>query len=293
MIASAALLVTSCGTSTDVHTEALAAKTEISLPHSATQELSVWFDAFKDYPVLASLVDSIRGEYPSLMKDIAFLDSIRGLKIDFIGMVHSQFDPGLSNDTGTEKAVIVCQSSIRKEIDRGAYDCVATECSISPGPLNLNSFLKEESDLNSEVCFFTTGVRVSFSKAHTDSTYRNFIPNDCVVGMLYSDPRSHPVIIGAEPKWVWLTEQILRLQNINSMPPDLRERIVSFVELLNHSRSEIALVRTARYLIATGKQKRALVVYGRLHLSDFRFLAEKYGTESNYIVTEECEKIQL
>jgi hypothetical protein len=252
---------------------------------TSTEELQNWFNAFS-VPYLRTLMDSIKQEYPSLMKDIQFLDSIKGIKIDFIGMVHSSF--GDSNQPIDDKTIAICQESIGSLIDTSHYCLIGTENAFTQGKITWEIYLKENSINSHEYLKLLAGIDTVLS---IESININLAPRakyDNVLKRLITK-NNKPYIVGIEPRWVWLTEDIARNQlNSPQFPTQSKQIFQEFIRVLTTCRSEIAFARTARQIMKAGKDKTGVIVYGKNHLYDFHNLATKYGTVSNYILTKEC-----
>jgi hypothetical protein len=255
---------------------------------TATEELKKWFNVFQAVPHFARLMDSIKAEYPAMISDIKFLDSVKGLKIDFIGMVHS------SQGTDPNENVNItshCQNSIDNLINHNHYDLIGTENSHTLRKINWNDFIKEVGT--------DRGIVAPIIANHHDARLiiepidkeraRTFAKNDAVLNRLFIH-RSTPAIVGTEPQWVWLTEEVIRnIPYAEYQDYITIDQMTKFIGLLDRCRSEIAFVQTARQLKKRGRGKKAVVIYGQGHLDDFRMLAFKYLTTSNFILPESCK----
>lgn len=258
-----------------------------SIPHSATEELSKWFDSFHDNPVFSVMFDSIKAEYPRLMSDIRFLDSIRGLKIDFIGMTHSNYGMGGVSETQNAR-VVSCQSSIEDTIKKHHWSFIGVEISSKEGKISLESFLKEQALAGDKLVKVISGNEVHSSPEEARKVFSPFIKDDFTVRKLFTHD-DVPYLIGTEPEWVWMTEQLTHQVNPSMLPQQTVAKLNEVALLLNASRSEIALSRTARHLMKLGKGKTAVLIYGKLHMEHFRALSQKFGTISTFIVPASCE----
>jgi hypothetical protein len=249
---------------------------------SATEELKNWLEAFQNIPHFARLMDSIKVEYPALMSDITFLDSVRGLKIDFVGMVH-----GSATSAG-DSNVHSCYISIDSLLTHGNYALIGTENSHTLGKINWNSFLNEAGSDGDMLANIVTGANVHGSIELVTNVQLPYANNDVVQNRLLTN-RLTPPIVGVEPKWVWLTEQVMRsMPYVSSQDYVTLDKMKRFIPLLDRCRSEIAFAEIARQLIKSGRNKKAVVIYGKNHLDDFRTLATKYGTVSKFILTQQC-----
>ncbi len=257
---------------------------QAQVPETSTEELAKYFNMFDGKQgllgVLSLAFDSIESEYPSMLRDIVFLksDSIKGLNIDCIGMLHSS--PYSSGVMYTSDSVSASQNRIAGIIDKGGYDFVGTEYASTPGRIDFATMIKEQqSNVSSLAKTFNAGSCPSFDDC------RKFI-----IEQAKSDYSAHlivsgstkPYLIGTEPRWVWLSQQmllsILLSVDPSKVEPELIYTFDRVIGILARVRSEIAYVRTARYLIKVGRHKKAAILYGRDHLVDFINIQIRYGT---------------
>lgn len=259
----------------------------VAAPQSAIEELPNWFNAFSE-PFFVTLLDSIKQEYPSLLADVKFLDSIKGLNIDFIGMVHSPF--GISVRSISDSIVNVCQSAVGQIIDTNGYLFIGTELSSIQRKINWEMFLQEQATNGSRLVLIQYGINTEPSVKLARKTFEPFIKGDDVLSRLVSK-KQKPFIVGTEPTWVWLTEQVARDIDPHTISFETASKLNQFVSLLGRCRSEIALARTARQLLKDGGEKKAVILYGKNHLPDFKLLAKKYGIISMFILPKECDLV--
>lgn len=251
-------------------------------PTWATEELGKLLDTYKDAPYLSVFFDSIKVEYPGLVSDFQFLDSIKGLKIDFIGTRHSGL--GVYGPESDSEKTKLCQISIGDEVAKGNYEFIGVEDSYESIRINLETFLDEMAHSNEEMLKVGSGQIVHFSREDARICYSKQTNDNFVFDRLFSH-NEKPYIIGTEPKWVWMTEQYILAQGLDRKYLGMNQLAM----LLGKCRSEIALSRTARYLKKVGADKKAVITYGSLHLSDFKVLSEKFGTVSRFITPKSCE----
>ena len=250
---------------------------------TATEELGTWFDVFPKDFIASHIMDSIHSEYASMLSDIRFLDSVKGLKIDFIGMVHSDFET-YSND------VALCQASLSETIEKMNYLFIGTESSAVAGKVDMDTYLTEQLENMSIAMRVLYGREVIVSQSQYKQIIEKWVPYDFVLQKLFSH-NEKPYLVGTEPRWVWYAEQFFR--NIAILPdisPEDADNIRKLIPILNRCRSEIAFARTARQLLKDDKNSTAVLLYGKNHLDHFKQLAQEFGTKSRFILTKECDK---
>lgn len=274
------LIITSCNQAPQ------SSKKVQAISKTGTEELQEWFGAFTE-PYLVGLMDSIKKEYPSLIKDLAFLDSTKGLKIDFIGMVHSTY--GNTYQSIDDKTIAICQRSISTVIDTSHYVLIGSEHAFTEAKVTWESFLMENKIDGSEILKLVYGIDTTFTMESTSKNFTSWIKFDHILHRLHSRI-SKPYIFGVEPKWVWLAQVIIgNGLHPEQLSPETENKLRKLIDVLTRCRSEIAFSRTARQLMKESKGKKAVVVYGKDHLKDFSEMAKKYGTISKFILTKECD----
>jgi len=249
----------------------------------AIGELPNWFNTFSD-PVYGTLLDSIKEEYPHLAAETKFLDSIKGLKIDFIGVVHTSFgNPGLISDS----AIYKCQCSIGHLMDTSKYLFVGSEWSGVQGKITWENLVEEFAKNYRMIVQLDNQGGQAPSIEVLDNAMRKYRKYDYTLDRLILKQQK-PYFIGANPYWLGFTEGVI-ISYPNQQPSSIdREKLNEFALLLGRCRSEIALIRTAKELVKRDRNKKAVVIYGNLHLVDFQMLATQYGLTSKFIVLKEC-----
>ncbi|MEO5646501.1 MAG: hypothetical protein ABIO57_01890 [Candidatus Paceibacterota bacterium] len=251
----------------------------------AIGELPQWFGAFSE-PVLATLLDSIKADYPHLVAETKVLDSIKGVKIDFIGMLHSSF--GMQQPV-SDTVIGKCQCAIGNLIDTSKYLFIGAEHSTAHGRIRYQNLVQETVADVSKDAKLRYGIDTIIPAQRAVAVFERFRKYDYVVDRLMKNQQK-PYVIGTNPYWINFAESEILKMDENSVSSSTRSKIINqFVPLLIRCRNEIALARTAEELLKKGRKKKAVVLYGADHLDDFKTLALKYGLVSKFILLKECE----
>ena len=249
---------------------------------TATEALVQLFETLKG-TALEGFMDSIKTELPEYLEDIKYLDSMKSMKIDFIGMIH------LSGDTSqvSKNVVKICQNSIDDTLNNSGYDIIATEHASHKGILNYSIMVNEiDHDaraMGNVLNQLNPGAFPTDKPLpnRAEKIFEESISCDVVFKRIKNHQRN---LIGTEPRWVWITEQAINAF-MQGMPDSLKGPVL---KQLSDCRSEIALARTCRYLLENGPKKHAVLIYGAGHLDEFKWLATKYGLSSKFILTQPC-----
>ena len=254
---------------------------------SSIEELGTWIDTFNHSqdPILAEYFDSIKVEYPKLLEDMKYLDSAKGLNIDFVGMIHIVSDA--PHDQAFEKAV-TCQNALPIIFETYQYDFIGTENACYFGPVTEEVYIDEQVDAVIQLSRMQLGQIRVYTKDMARKYLLKQLSCDFTTRKIFSGEKK-PVIIGTEPKWIWNTMQSIPFLDMNHfMSSSASYRMKNLFPLLGKCRSEIAFARTVKYLMKVGKDKRAVLLYGNLHMQDFEILMQKYGTSGQFLAIPEC-----
>ncbi len=265
----------------------------ISLPAKSdttgTEYLANWFDKFQHPSYQAIFMDSIKAEYPQLMEDIHFLDSIKGkgVKIDFIGIKHP------TSIAATTPSQLACLGCLEKLINDSNYLFICAEGSSTRGRLNnLDYLFNEEMQTANEIASIKAGYKLEIPKVNQKEFFIKMAKEDYMVRMVLSNDTSS-FFIGEEPKWVYITGADLLTaiysSSFKELPANIRTDLEDLYSTTNECRTEIVFSRTVRYWLSMKTTRKAAVVYGSSHLEQFKELSERCGVEANFIIPKECK----
>ncbi len=242
----------------------------------ATEELKEYLDKPNPPEDIAPFIDSIKKEYPQLLADIAFLrsDSMKGVRIDCIGVTHframeeNNFEPSVDTET------IASQESARKQVLDSGYDLVSGDFSAYFGRVDKKIAIHEQLTNVSSMAKMLHYKKLP-TYAETEKFLRDLATKDFPCSLAFSNSRK-PYVIGTEPRWVYLTQQYLlpKFQSSPGMYPDIER----FAWLLGRVRSEISYSRMAQYLLRNAKGQKGVLLYGELHVPDYREFQNRFGT---------------
>lgn len=266
-----------CGPHTDY-------SSDIQMPHRAseafaTYRLQEWFNSPAKNAVPAMYFDSIESEYTEYLRDIAFLrsDSVRDLKIDCIGVLH--FSRDLSGELFPDAAALTSQSELEALLKQRPYDIIASEHSALTGKITFEQCVAENiKDVKSVMPMVAPNIQLDMAKTarNVRKSLLELTSVDYQYRLLKSGSQK-PYLIGTEPRWAYLANQYFMDQLSICRDPALSNTLTTIYTTLAACRSEIAVARTARYLLSQKKPLRVVLIYGSAHVPDFQRIKDTYG----------------
>jgi hypothetical protein len=256
-------------------------------PSTATEELPHWFNAFQHPGILANLMDSIKVEYPELLKQVRFLNSLKGkkVKIDFIGMIH------YGGHTNNDPRVIPCQQSIEKIVqNKKQYAFICEEGFTVKGKVTMDRIYTDEVQklqLEENLYKIPTQQR---TRVNRQTMFNDVKDKNFGVSRLLRNETT-PYIIGGEDRWLSLiASNIIRFEVKNRAILSVAEinDLYKLMLTINKSRSEIATSIAAKHWLSLKTNKRAVVVFGVKHQGDFETISAQYGIDANFIIPLGC-----
>lgn len=231
------------------------------------------FSNLTDDPFIGNEARVLVEAYSGIINEMKYLDSISGMRIDFVGVSHNDYD----NDfMGVKKS----QDSLRILLEKNNWQCIGYESSDKFGFLNkqdLINSVREE--------FKTVGMDTSISLINYALNMNR--RGDVLQQKIENGSKN---IIGTERVEVWRLQQKIAfifqaqqrgLLDFKPNDPDYGNLLDKSRLALNQVRSSVAIVRTAK-IMRKYNLRNGAIVYGSNHLDDFAWLHKKFGIESKF-----------
>ncbi len=231
-------------------------------------------------PSVQPLLEELKGQLHEYLTYAKYLskDSAEGMQIDFVGMMHSTMF-----DDAPVEGLAECQSKIYEMFPK--YDFLGFEGLMDFGIITKDDFIKQQvRQIGKYYKDFFEPNTITYQIVDRAMPYE--AENSAIVKYLLMSPQSNA--LAADDILMGIIQERL----IQGAETDLQNKkfFISMTSYYTALRSELAVAKVIAYLRQHNlQQKKVLIVYGALHMSQFKGIARKLGLVSSFFIPEPCK----